>query len=337
MAAEKAENRGEIWGTPYYVAPERLNNAPEDFRSDIYSLGATLFHAVAGTAPIQGETNSAIALRDLKNHPLDLRQVAPEVSAETARVLERMLAPDPAKRFASYDDLVSALENSYGVLTGNEEFLRTRKSKVPWLIGVAALVLALIGVGTWAFITRQRDRTALKTVSARAEQLIALAPLEAQAAEARRQLLQNHHNVAGAAFAQIALDAKGRQPLYDWARLQQGLAAMVGRETSQARQAFQDVENAGQRGFANEDVDLAKFFVSTAKILSAPVKLSAATAQLNRDTFEAFAILLFAIKDVSQTEADDAVSLLGQFHRRSSARKICLDRRLQTACAKISR
>src|SRR5256714_14352196 len=72
VAAEQSGN--EIWGTPYYVAPERLKNEPEDFRSDIYSLGATLFHALAGRAPIEGETNSAIALRDLKESPLDLRQ-----------------------------------------------------------------------------------------------------------------------------------------------------------------------------------------------------------------------------------------------------------------------
>src|SRR5947199_405129 len=43
-AAERAK-RDEIWGTPYYVAPERLNNGPEDFRTDIYGLGAALFLA----------------------------------------------------------------------------------------------------------------------------------------------------------------------------------------------------------------------------------------------------------------------------------------------------
>jgi len=47
-AEQNAETQNEIWGTPYYVAPERLNNEPEDFRSDLYSLGATLFHAAAG-------------------------------------------------------------------------------------------------------------------------------------------------------------------------------------------------------------------------------------------------------------------------------------------------
>ena len=41
----------EIWGTPYYVSPERLLRESEDIRSDIYSLGATLYHAIAGRPP----------------------------------------------------------------------------------------------------------------------------------------------------------------------------------------------------------------------------------------------------------------------------------------------
>src|SRR5438093_5657894 len=69
-AAGERAKRDEIWGTPYYVAPERLNNGPEDFRTDIYGLGATLFHAVTGKAPIEGDTNSAALLLELKNHPL---------------------------------------------------------------------------------------------------------------------------------------------------------------------------------------------------------------------------------------------------------------------------
>jgi len=57
-ARQNAEAQNEIWGTPYYVAPERLNHQPEDFQSDLYSLGATLYHAIAGRPPFEGETST---------------------------------------------------------------------------------------------------------------------------------------------------------------------------------------------------------------------------------------------------------------------------------------
>jgi len=107
---------GVVWGTPEYVAPERLNNDPEDFRSDIYSLGATLFHAIAGKPPIEASTNSATALLESKQRPLDLQTTAPDVSAATIEILQRMIAADPAQRFSSYDDLVAELERAWRAL-----------------------------------------------------------------------------------------------------------------------------------------------------------------------------------------------------------------------------
>jgi len=104
---------GVVWGTPEYVAPERLNNDPEDFRSDIYSLGATLFHAIAGKPPIEASTNSSSALLELKQQPLDLQATVPDISVATAEVLQRMIAADPAQRFSSYDDLVAELERAW--------------------------------------------------------------------------------------------------------------------------------------------------------------------------------------------------------------------------------
>jgi serine/threonine protein kinase len=108
--SQNTESDRVIWGTPPYVAPERLWNRPEDLRSDIYSLGATLFHAVAGKPPIDSSTNSATELRELKQHPSELRAIAPEVSAPTARVLQRMIAPDPKERFSLYDELLAELD-----------------------------------------------------------------------------------------------------------------------------------------------------------------------------------------------------------------------------------
>jgi eukaryotic-like serine/threonine-protein kinase len=110
FATQDPQSDRVIWGTPAYVAPERLCNQPEDVRSDVYSLGATLFHAVAGKPPIDGSTNSATELRRQKEHPADLRAIAPEVSKPTARVLQRMIAPDPTERFSLYDDLLAELD-----------------------------------------------------------------------------------------------------------------------------------------------------------------------------------------------------------------------------------
>jgi hypothetical protein len=104
---------GVVWGTPEYVAPERLNNDPEDFRSDIYSLGATLFHAIAGKPPIEARTNSSTELLESKQRPVDLQTTAPDVSSATVEVLQRMIAADPAQRFSSYDDLVAELEGAW--------------------------------------------------------------------------------------------------------------------------------------------------------------------------------------------------------------------------------
>lgn len=89
--------------------------------------------------------------------------------------------------------------------------------------------------------------------------------------DARRELTFNppHFTKAKEAFARIADDAKGKQPVYDWALMNEGLAAMIGGKASEANDAFKKVETAGTTGFAKEEADLANFFVTTAKTLLA--------------------------------------------------------------------
>ena len=150
---------GVVWGTPEYVAPERLNNDPEDFRSDIYSLGATLFHAIAGKPPIEASTNSATALLESKQRPLDLQMTAPDVSGATAEVLQRMISADPGQRFSSYDDLVTELERAWRALaledaTSGGEMRRRRwfsalarsARRMPLLIRVGLPVIVAAGI-----------------------------------------------------------------------------------------------------------------------------------------------------------------------------------------------
>jgi hypothetical protein len=124
----------------------------------------------------------------------------------------------------------------------------------------------------------------------------------------------NHYNVAGSAFARIANEARGRQPLQDWARMQQGLAAMIGRDDSQAREAFQSVQNAGTKGFSKDDVDLANFFLATSKMLLAPTAIQASAVSVKGPgSPELFALFPFALKDIDQLDVQDASQLLDQF------------------------
>ena len=102
----------EIWATPYYVAPEKLQGRLEDFRSDLYSLGATLFHALAGKPPLDVNVTSVEKLRELKAQPVDLGSIAPHVSRLTVKLINRMLAHDPDDRFSSYDALTDALQTA---------------------------------------------------------------------------------------------------------------------------------------------------------------------------------------------------------------------------------
>ena len=102
----------EIWGTPYYVSPERLNREEEDIRSDIYSLGATLYHALAGRAPFEAGTAEDVARRHLYDRPPPLRSLCPSANEQTVFTLDRCLAKRSSERWLDYSSLLSQLKDA---------------------------------------------------------------------------------------------------------------------------------------------------------------------------------------------------------------------------------
>jgi uncharacterized RDD family membrane protein YckC len=98
-------------GTPLYMAPEQARGEPVDFRADIYALGATLFQLVCGRPPFQAQT--ALELRTMHESAErpTLRGVVPRTqSTALDALIARMMAPRPEDRFASYDELLHAIE-----------------------------------------------------------------------------------------------------------------------------------------------------------------------------------------------------------------------------------
>ena len=107
----------EIWGTPYYVSPERLNREEEDIRSDIYSLGAALYHAFAGRAPFEAESAEEVARRHLFDRPPPLRSLRPDANEQTVYTLDKCLQKKAGERWQDYENLILQLEDARRRLT----------------------------------------------------------------------------------------------------------------------------------------------------------------------------------------------------------------------------
>ena len=97
-------------GTPYYVAPEKIKREPETFLSDMYSLGATLYHAITGHVPFDAPTPDEVVQAHVYTPLTPPNLVVPEISQATSDALTRSLAKNPADRFLSYDEFKMALE-----------------------------------------------------------------------------------------------------------------------------------------------------------------------------------------------------------------------------------
>jgi eukaryotic-like serine/threonine-protein kinase len=97
-------------GTPYYVAPEKIKREPETFLSDMYSLGATLYHAITGYVPFDAPTVEEVVMAQVHTPLRPPIEVVPEISQPTSDALCRALAKNPAERFLSYDDFIMAFE-----------------------------------------------------------------------------------------------------------------------------------------------------------------------------------------------------------------------------------
>jgi len=96
---------GVTLGTPEFMSPEQVLAKPLDGRSDVYGLGVLAFEMFTGRVPFEGKTPQEMVLARLKQVPLRLRAVRPELPATLESVIERAMARDPADRFQSMAEL----------------------------------------------------------------------------------------------------------------------------------------------------------------------------------------------------------------------------------------
>jgi serine/threonine-protein kinase len=108
------EEAGRAYGTPYYISPEQIRGEMNiDFRADMYSLGATLYHMVTGKLPFEGTTPAAVMHKHLKEELVPPDHIVPTLSSGIGVVIERMMAKKRADRYSSMGDLLKDLEAIY--------------------------------------------------------------------------------------------------------------------------------------------------------------------------------------------------------------------------------
>ncbi len=153
---------GQVWGTPYYIAPEKARGKIVDFRSDIYSLGAMLFHILAGQPPFDGATPVDVVMARLQHPAPSLYDYKPNLRPLTVTMVARMLELKPAMRYPSYAAL---LVDMRAALTASRLPLKPASAKstivaladliedktplkrIPWKLAlIPGLVLAAVGL-----------------------------------------------------------------------------------------------------------------------------------------------------------------------------------------------
>src|SRR5205823_3996607 len=201
-----------------------------------------------------------------------------------AGIAERS-APDPSLRSASHDALILTLKKSERMLRGEPEPWR---AKAALLIAAVAL-LGLIVFG-WLFFARPR-------APAKATASVSASPgfdINREFADGRRQIIDGRYPTARATFARLASETKNTQPIYDWALLNQAVAALLDQQDTLMQQALHEVENAGTGNFS--DPSLGAFLLDTAR--RANDRRAVELSDIPDHAAKPFALFLLGLRDL---------------------------------------
>lgn len=263
----------ELWATPYYVPPEKLHGEPDTYRGDMYSLGAALFHALAGKPPYPKDTNSIEELKRIKSFAVHLRPAAPNLSDETCAIIDRLLSRKPEHRYRSYDELLEHFQ-----FARQKKRARAAQAQQPaWRRlmarhGALAAALALgLGLAVALAVRRpEADATGATPLPVGTEASAVGESATARYLQARENLSVGLVPRARSVFEELANATTTRQPTLNWALVHTGLCALLEQEAEPARRAFvrlAEVSAAPPSGQPALDPALTRFFTDLGGVL----------------------------------------------------------------------
>jgi serine/threonine-protein kinase len=107
---DSQDEEGTVSGTPKYMSPEHARGEKLDLRSDIYSLGITLFEALSGKAPFHADSTFRMLMQHINEPPPNILDLNPSLPPIIRKFIEKAIAKQPRDRFASVGAMATTLE-----------------------------------------------------------------------------------------------------------------------------------------------------------------------------------------------------------------------------------
>ncbi len=109
-AMNGAKSNGEVWGTPYYLAPEKVTERKSNQKCDIYSFGATLYHALAKKPPFDGVDGTAVIKAAIEEKAAPLSSLCPDLPPDVEAIINRMMEKDVSLRYPNYKSIIADIK-----------------------------------------------------------------------------------------------------------------------------------------------------------------------------------------------------------------------------------
>ncbi|MGN0327055.1 MAG: Stk1 family PASTA domain-containing Ser/Thr kinase [Lachnospiraceae bacterium] len=111
-----------VMGSVHYTSPEQVRGGFSDEKSDIYSLGITLFEMLTGRVPFNGETTVAVAIKHIQEPMPSVREFVPEIPISVEQIVKKCTQKSPDRRYQSAPELIEDLKKS--LISPDENFVK---------------------------------------------------------------------------------------------------------------------------------------------------------------------------------------------------------------------